>query len=141
MGVIRSERSLMVSGVVLAFPVLLAVVLGLAATAALAAASPNPKALALRASDFPAGTKMSGVSHSAGPGGSVYSASFNFKVGGREEEVTDQVWFVPNNAKSPTPGLVAGPQSTYESQVGQNAGFNGEKSLSLPRYGDEQTAN
>jgi hypothetical protein len=92
-------------------------------------------------SDFPAPSKTSGISHSSGPGGSVYSASFSFKAGGREEEVTAKVWFVPNNAKSPTPGLVAGPQSTYESEVGQISGFTGEKSLSLPRYGDEQTAN
>jgi hypothetical protein len=108
---------------------------------ALAAVATNPKTLGLRASDFPAGTKVGGVSSSSGPGGSVYSASFNFKVGGSEEEVTDKVWFVPPGAKSPTPGLVGGVKATYASEAEQISGFRGEKALSLPRYGDQQTAN
>jgi hypothetical protein len=104
-------------------------------------AAPNPKTLALRASDFPVGVKLSGISSSSGPGGSVYSSSFNFKVDGREDEVTDKVWFVPPGAKSPTPGLVGGVKATYGGEVSQISGFPGERPLSLPQYGDEQTAN
>jgi hypothetical protein len=107
----------------------------------LALVAVNPKTLALRVSDFPGGAKGSGVSSSSGPGGSVYSSSFNFKAGGSEEEVTDKVWFVPPGAKSPTPGLVGGVKATYAGEVAQTSGFRGEKTLSLPRYGDQQTAN
>jgi len=82
---------------------------------ALALVTVNPKTLALRVSDFPDGAKGSGVSRSSGPGGSVYSSSFNFKAGGSE--------------------------ATYASEVEQISGFRGEKALSLPRYGDRQTAN
>jgi hypothetical protein len=111
------------------------------AATALAGSSASPKALALRAGDFPAGVKTNRISDSSGPGGKVYAAAFNFKVGSHEEEVTDQVWVVPPNAKSPTPGLPAGPKATYAGEVGQISGFKGERALSLPRYGDEQTAN
>jgi hypothetical protein len=109
-------------------------------TAVAAGAATSPRSLALRASDFPAGAKMNS-SHSSGIGGSMYTATFNFKVGGREEEVTDTVWYIPKNAKSPTPGLVVGPKVTYTGEVEENTGFHGEKSVSLPRYGDQQTAN
>jgi hypothetical protein len=120
---------------------LLAVLVALAVGATVAAARPkDPRTLALRAADFPAGAKVSRIDDVAGPGGKVYGASFNFTVRGREEEVTDEVWFVPSNAKSPTPGLVAGPQATYRSEVGQVSGFAGEQALHLPRYGAEQTA-
>jgi len=124
--------------------VLLVAVVMLAGGAASAAAATSPKdpqTLALRAADFPTGVKVSRISDVAGPGGKVYGASFNFQVRDREEEITDEVWFVPRNAKSPTPGLAAGPQATYGSEVGQISGFRGEKTLALPRYGDEQTAN
>ena len=112
-----------------------------AATALAAAAVPSPRALALRASDFRAGAKTNHLIDNSGPAGRVYGASFSFKVGGREEQVTDQVWYVPNNAKPPVPGLAAGPHATYGSEAGQISGFRGERPLRLPRYGDEQTAN
>lgn len=117
------------------------VVFASAATAVAAGAAPSPKVLALRLSDFPRNARALVVSDDSGPGGSVYAAAFSFKAGGREEVVTDSVWFVPKNAKPPVPGLVAGPQSTYRSTVGQNSGFRGETALTVPRYGDEQTAN
>jgi hypothetical protein len=111
------------------------------AGAAAALAAPSPKTLALKSSDFPAGAKMLVISNQSGPGGTVYDVVFyGFKVGGHEEEVADKVWYVPKNAKAPVPGLVAGPESTYKSEVGQISGFKGEKTLSVPRYGDEQTA-
>src|SRR5689334_9377447 len=103
----------------LAKSIVLAVLLALASSGLAFGSTPTPKALALRTSDFPAGTKLSGISHSSGIGGSVYSASFNFKAGGREEEVTDTVWYIPKNAKSPTPGLAVGPKVTYASEVEQ----------------------
>lgn len=108
------------------------------ATTALAA--PSPKALALKPSDFPAPSKKLQIIDNAGPGGSEYAAVYNFRVGGREVEVTDKVWYVPKNAKPAVPGLVAGPESTYKSEAGQISGFRGEKALEVPRYGDEQTA-
>lgn len=124
-------------------PILLTALLALAGAAPVLAGTTaaNPKALALRASDFPAGVKTSRISDNSGPGGKVYAAAYNVKVAGREEEVIDTVRVIPPDAKSPTPGLVAGPQSTYLGEVGQNTGFRGEKSLALSRFGDEQTAN
>jgi hypothetical protein len=112
----------------------------LGAAVSAASSAPSPKALALRSFDFPAGAKRLVIIDESGPGGKAYAASFNFKVGVREEEVTDQVWYVPNNAKAPVPGLAAGPKVTYANEVGTISGFTGEKSLTLPRYGDEQTA-
>jgi hypothetical protein len=117
---------------------LLITVLALSSSAT-ALAAKSPRALALKASDFPARAKMLGIIDNSGPGGAEYAAVYSFKVAGREEEVTDKVWFVPDNAKAPVPALVAGPQSTYQSEVGQISGFHGEKSVSLPHYGDEQT--
>jgi hypothetical protein len=110
------------------------------AGAAVALAAPSPKTLALKSADFPTPSKMLGIIDNSGPGGSEFAAVYNFKAGGREEEVTDKVWYVPKSAKPPVPGLVAGPESTYKSEVGQISGFKGEKTLSVPRYGDEQTA-
>jgi hypothetical protein len=118
----------------------LVVVLALAGSAA-AFAAKGPKSLALGIADFPGGAKKSRISDMSGPSGAVFAAAFNFRVGGREEEVTDQVWVVPKNAKPPAPGLRAGPESTYGSEVGQISGFTDAKSLNLPRYGEEQTAN
>jgi hypothetical protein len=67
-----------------------------------------------------------------GASGKVYSASFSFKVGGRDEDVTDLVEVAPN---------ASGANSMYASYVGQNSGFPGEKSLHVPCYGEEQIAN
>jgi hypothetical protein len=112
----------------------------LAASAA-ALAAPSPKALALKPSDVPAGAKTLVISDQSGPGGTVYDVVYyGFKVGGHEEEVADKVWYVPKNAKPPVPGLAAGPEVTYKGEVGQISGFKGEKTLSVPKYGDEQTA-
>jgi hypothetical protein len=114
-------------------------VLAIAGSAS-ALAAVSPKAIALKPSDFPAGAKVLVISDNSGPGGTVYDVAYDFKVGGREEVVGDKVWYVPKNAKPPVPGLVAGPESTYKGEVGGVSGFPGEKSLSLPKSGDEQTA-
>lgn len=123
-------------------PILIVAAAALVCGAALAGTSPAiPKSLALRLSDFPAGSKVAGTSHSTGPGGSVFSATFNFKVGDREEEVTDAVWYIPKGAKPPVPGLVVGPTATYRNEVSQVSGFRGEQPVAVGSYGDQRTAN
>lgn len=108
-----------------------AVAAAVAATAMPASATPAPKALALRAADFPGRaiatriTDLSGVVQ-------VYSAAFNFEVGGREEELTELVFA----ARSPT-----GATSQYATYAQTAQDVRGGSPLRLPPYGDEQTAN
>jgi len=102
-----------------------------AAAAMPASATPTPKALALRAADFPGHANASRISDLSGVV-NVYSAAFNFEVGGREEEVTELVFAAP----SPT-----GATSQYASYAQAAQDVRGGLSLRLPSYGDEQTAN
>jgi hypothetical protein len=105
-----------------------AVALALAGVAAAA----TPQTLSLRAADFPAGAKATPAPAISGPNGKSYTVTFNFKAGGREEEVTALVWVAPSAGVA---------KRLYAGYVQQTQGFQGERSLTLPRYGDAQAAN
>lgn len=127
--------------------VLIAVVAGTAvvATAALgASAATNPKTLALRASDFPAGTKAWPPRELRGSISSTYTASFSIRPGDleREQVVTIQVWVAKDVAGARD--LYQGTLETYTGKgpkVGEFAkAFKGEAVLPLSGFGDEQFA-
>lgn len=104
-----------------------------AGTALAATAAKDPKTLALRKSDFPAGAVQFPVPDSTvrGPSSSFYSVTFNFRRGSREMEVTN---YVDTSARS---GDAA---SQYQSQVSQAGGKGATVIKKLPSYGDEQYA-
>jgi len=108
----------------------LAVAAALLATAA-AAAGKDPKTLALRKADFPAGAVQFPVPDPTvrGPLSSFYSVTFNFKQGGGEEEVTSYV-NVSKNADTA--------KGVYRMQVALNSGLPGTTVVKLPAYGDQQ---
>jgi hypothetical protein len=108
-----------------------AVTAGLAAGAVAAGATPTPKVLGLRVSDFPAGAKAASIIDVSGQV-KAYSAAFNFKARGREEEVTELVVV----SRSPTSAT-----SQYASYAQMAQDVHRAAPLRLPGYGDEQSAN
>ena len=116
-----------------------------AATAvAAAAATKDAKALALRLSDFPAGTRMGQGYELKGPFATSYTGAWEIRPGDpkREEDVSLQIWV----AKT-----VASAKRIYQQTVASYTGkgpkigvtgnpFKGEIFLHLPSYGDEQIA-
>ena len=112
-------------------PLFVAVAACVAAAAAVAATSvKDPKRLVLQPADVPAGAHAS-TSGVPGSLARTHSATYNFRVGSREEEVTSNV------AASRTPRAAA---TVYERTVAAYSGVGNEKVLRLPAYGDEQFA-
>jgi hypothetical protein len=111
-----------------------AVLLAVAAPVALAGASAkDPKALVLRQSDFPRGTRVGNAFGVNGPLVSQYAVGFEIRPGDiqREEDVSVQLWVAKD---------VAGAKNLYRQTIGANTGLEGEATLKLPGYGDEQFA-
>jgi hypothetical protein len=102
------------------------------ATALAASAAKDPKTLVLQPSDFPAGaTRQPLGSVISGGVAKIYTVTFNFRKGSREEEVTSDLAVSTNPRDAAT---------EYKLMVAQNTGLKGDTALHLPAYGDEQYA-
>jgi hypothetical protein len=111
-----------------------AALLAVAAPVALAAATAkNPKALVLRQSDFPRGTRVGNSFGVKGPLSNQYAVGFEIRPGDmtREEDVSVQLWVAKD---------VAAAKGVYQQTVASYTGLKGEVTLKLPSYGDEQFA-
>jgi hypothetical protein len=111
-----------------------AALLAVAAPVALAAATAkNPKALVLRQSDFPRGTRVGTSFGVKGPLSNQYAVGFEIRPGDmtREEDVSVQLWVAKD---------VAAAKGVYQQTVASYTGLKGEVTLKLPSYGDEQFA-
>lgn len=104
----------------------------LAAGAFAAAGAKSPKLLVLQKADVPSGaTRQPLGAVVAGATAKVFTVTFNFRNGAREEEVTNLVASASSAANAET---------EYRLHVGGETGFKGDTVLRLPAYGDEQYA-
>jgi hypothetical protein len=106
--------------------------LAAAATALAADSAKNPRTLVLQPSDVPAGATRQPLGKVTSAGiVKVFTVTFNFRKGSREEEVTSDV------AVAGTPADAA---TEYRLWVAAYTGFEGDRVIHLPSYGDEQSA-
>lgn len=108
-----------------------ALVAGVAATTALAAATPNKaKALALQKSDFPAGVVAKNAAGDVSAAGSGYAVTYHYRRGGRPHELSVSVLVFKSRA------MAVQMFKEFRSDL-----IPASPKLKLPKYGDEQVAN